>query len=131
MDDWKNEDDDDDIIVFPNSVPEVLIETTPSNKNIKKAAGMKAFLFTILYFKYFILVPQSAPVAKNVNNRRTPSTQKRNTLNSFQGVSRSQFPPTRSGWKQKQVQIKTLEGEFSVTMWASSRKYYFLLFFIE
>ena len=23
------------------------------------------------------------------------------------------------GWQQKQVSIKTLEGEFSVTMWAS------------
>ena len=33
--------------------------------------------------------------------------------------------PTRK-WEQKQVQIKTLEGEFSVTMWASG-KYWTLL----
>ena len=26
-------------------------------------------------------------------------------------------------WEQKQVQIKTLEGEFSVTMWASGKNY--------
>lgn len=29
---------------------------------------------------------------------------------------------TARKWEQKQVQIKTLEGEFSVTMWASGRK---------
>ena len=31
-------------------------------------------------------------------------------------------------WEQKQVQIKTLEGEFSVTMWASGKYVYVVLF---
>jgi hypothetical protein len=32
----------------------------------------------------------------------------------------SEIPETKTRkWEQKQVQIKTLEGEFSVTMWAS------------
>ena len=30
---------------------------------------------------------------------------------------------TTKKWEQKQVQIKTLEGEFSVTMWASGNEY--------
>jgi len=31
------------------------------------------------------------------------------------------MPTTNKKWEQKQVQIKTLEGEFSVTMWASGK----------
>ena len=30
-------------------------------------------------------------------------------------------------WEQKQVQIKTLEGEFSVTMWASGESFYIFI----
>lgn len=33
------------------------------------------------------------------------------------------MPASNKKWEQKQVQIKTLEGEFSVTMWASGRFY--------
>lgn len=32
------------------------------------------------------------------------------------------IPTSHKKWEQKQVQIKTLEGEFSVTMWATGRK---------
>ena len=31
------------------------------------------------------------------------------------------IPSSNKKWEQKQVQIKTLEGEFSVTMWASGK----------
>ena len=31
-------------------------------------------------------------------------------------------PSGRAGWAGDQVQIKTLEGEFSVTMWSSDEK---------
>ncbi len=33
--------------------------------------------------------------------------------------ARNKRRPGSVGWQQKQVSIKTLEGEFSVTMWAS------------
>ena len=39
------------------------------------------------------------------------------------GIGELTFDPnsTTRRWEQKQVQIKTLEGEFSVTMWASGK----------
>lgn len=35
------------------------------------------------------------------------------------GMIKSDKPSSGGGWQQQQVSIKTLEGEFSVTMWAS------------
>lgn len=40
-------------------------------------------------------------------------------------------PSSAKKWEQKQVQIKTLEGEFSVTMWATGILHYFHLFLMH
>lgn len=119
--DWSNDPDDDDSgqeTVFPSSAPEILIETTPSTPRKRKATNIS-----------------SGNTSKCINEERactrlhliaglSTSSNKRGGKRGQGGNSLLQQAPNRGGgsnrkWEQKQVQIKTLEGEFSVTMWAS------------
>jgi len=94
---WNDDDDDHDhVSVFPSSAPEIIIETTPTTTKKRRSAS-------------------SLTSSKRSNKRSTQS-----------GTTLLQSSQQRSGggssarkWEQKQVQIKTLEGEFSVTMWAT------------
>ncbi|XP_054161526.1 transcriptional repressor protein YY1-like isoform X2 [Oppia nitens] len=95
---WNDDDDDhNDVSVFPSSAPEILIETTPTNTKKRRSAS------------------NLTSGTKRSNKRSNQSG----------GASLLQSAGQRSGgssnrkWEQKQVQIKTLEGEFSVTMWAT------------
>jgi len=96
---WNDDDEDHDhVSVFPSSAPEILIETTPTTTK-KRRSGSSL----------------SSSGAKRSNKRSAQS-----------GTTLLQPSQQRSGggssarkWEQKQVQIKTLEGEFSVTMWAT------------
>ncbi|RWS28174.1 transcriptional repressor protein YY1-like isoform X2 [Leptotrombidium deliense] len=95
--DWSNQEDDesDSIAVFPSSAPEILIETTPTTTKKRKSTNSA-----------------SVPVSNSKRNKKSQS-----------GTTLLQQPHKSSSsarkWEQKQVQIKTLEGEFSVTMWAT------------
>jgi len=110
---WNNQEDDesDNANVFPSSAPEILIETTPAvTKKRKSNSSNKPSWLT-----------------SNNNNSGTLSISninKRGNKRSQGGTTLLQQPNTKVGassrkWEQKQVQIKTLEGEFSVTMWAT------------
>ena len=78
-------------------------------------------------------VPVPAPVieitAEDVtSNRRGKGGKKKGKspkILSTQGLGPElslDIPTSHKKWEQKQVQIKTLEGEFSVTMWATGKK---------
>ena len=60
------------------------------------------------------------------NSGSVPSTssaiiqQQQNDSIEMDNLNIIESDPKSRRWKQRQVQIKTLEGEFSVTMWASS-----------
>jgi transcription factor YY len=63
---------------------------------------------------------QSSPgpsrrVQKKTKKNNVPAVKIRNDIITDFGTAE----PKNRKWEQKQVQIKTLEGEFSVTMWAS------------
>jgi len=94
---WNDEDDEhNDVSVFPSSAPEIMIETTPTTTKKRRAASSL-----------------------------TSGTKRGNKRSAQSGTTLLQSSQQRSGgssnrkWEQKQVQIKTLEGEFSVTMWAT------------
>lgn len=54
------------------------------------------------------------------NSSRSKSLVSRiRTGNAQDVITMEQAPSKPRRWEQKQVQIKTMEGEFSVTMWAS------------
>lgn len=66
-----------------------------------------------------LYVESSPGPSKKLNQQR----RQKKMLNKFRGVTEQyhgDVPETKTRkWEQKQVQIRTLEGEFSVTMWAS------------
>ena len=86
-------------------------------------------------------IPVPAPeIEVSSEDILSPSVRRGGGKNRKKGKARNiiQVPPTFSGgelsldhgsatrkWEQKQVQIKTLEGEFSVTMWASGENSFF------
>ncbi|KAL8564285.1 hypothetical protein ACOMHN_050896 [Nucella lapillus] len=66
-----------------------------------------------------ISTEETVPMKKGKGGRRKGG-KSRNYTASIPGIGDLGLDPTSSKkWEQKQVQIKTLEGEFSVTMWAS------------
>jgi len=60
-------------------------------------------------------LPQHS-IAKSSTSKRKKGSKKHKRLDIDKKVAKK--------WEQKQVQIKTLEGEFSVTMWASGKQFY-------
>ena len=67
-----------------------------------------------------ISTEETVPARKGKGGRRKGG-KSRNLVSaaSISGIGDLGLDPTSKKWEQKQVQIKTLEGEFSVTMWAS------------
>ncbi|XP_014646648.1 PREDICTED: transcription factor YY2 [Ceratotherium simum simum] len=57
---------------------------------------------------------------KRSSRGKKPSDKKSYTSSEAKAGSSSGSKTVRKKWEQKQVQIKTLEGEFSVTMWSTS-----------
>lgn len=74
---------------------------------------------------YDVPVPDASEIY--VESSPGPSTKQRKrmkggargTLNALGDIHQQQPQVKPRKWEQKQVQIKTMEGEFSVTMWAS------------
>ena len=78
-------------------------------------------------------IPVPTPEIEIATEEQLPSTSKKGKggkkkqktkglfVDGDSGIGELTFDPnsTTRRWEQKQVQIKTLEGEFSVTMWAS------------
>lgn len=78
-----------------------------------------------------ISTEETIPVKRGKGGRRKGG-KSRNLVNatSIAGIGELGLDPTSAKkWEQKQVQIKTLEGEFSVTMWASGGFCKFLIWF--
>ena len=76
-----------------------------------------------------ISTEETVPVRKGKGGRRKGG-KSRNLVSatSISGIGDLGLDPTSAKkWEQKQVQIKTLEGEFSVTMWASGELCKFLV----
>nr|BBC18311.1 Zinc finger transcription factor [Polyandrocarpa misakiensis] len=72
-----------------------------------------------------ILVPLSDALSENEpeSSTGTPLKNKKSNKRHRKGDSNNDSERKQAKkWEQKQVQIKTLEGEFSVTMWASDDK---------
>jgi transcription factor YY len=72
-----------------------------------------------------ISTEETVPTRKGKGGRRKGG-KSRNLVSaaSISGVGELGLDPSSSKkWEQKQVQIKTLEGEFSVTMWASGKQF--------
>nr|XP_039260049.1 transcriptional repressor protein YY1-like [Styela clava] len=70
-----------------------------------------------------ILVPLSDPLSEQTAGTSTPPKTKKSNKRQKKGDPNNDTERKVSRkWEQKQVQIKTLEGEFSVTMWASDNK---------
>ena len=85
---------------------------------------------------YIDSIPVPTPEIEIATEEQSPSTSKKGkggkkkgktkgiSLEGDVGIGELTFDPnsTTRRWEQKQVQIKTLEGEFSVTMWASGKE---------
>uniref|UniRef100_A0A336K5N8 CSON013004 protein n=1 Tax=Culicoides sonorensis TaxID=179676 RepID=A0A336K5N8_CULSO len=75
----------------------------------------------------FLQAPTSMPVVTHVPQNQTSASTKIKTkikqskIDDYvsNGIKKVQTNKSRRHWEQKRVQIKTLEGEFSVTMWAT------------
>lgn len=77
-------------------------------------------------------IPASESSSPKLNSKkRKPKNQKSKILKKFKGVGEEdgscEIDVPRK-WERKKVQIKTLEGEFSVTVWATGVKYLIVLF---
>lgn len=84
---------------------------------------------------YIDNIPVPTPEIEIATEEQSPSTSKKGKGGKKKGKTKGifvdgdsaigelTFDPnsTTRRWEQKQVQIKTLEGEFSVTMWASGK----------
>lgn len=71
-----------------------------------------------------VLVPLSDPLADQDSETPSSFKTKKSRSNKRSKKNDSSFESDQKmarRWEQRQVQIKTLEGEFSVTMWASGR----------
>ncbi|KAJ6224760.1 hypothetical protein RDWZM_003305 [Blomia tropicalis] len=105
---WKDEDCD-DIIEF-DSLPEAVIESAPTLNNDNNNNN------NINIKRKKIDATVSLPTFKS---KPTPPSNKTIQANNNSAFLIKQIPYTKTGWKQKQVQIKTIGGEFSVTMWTN------------
>lgn len=65
------------------------------------------------------ILSSSTPSSKNALGNSLSSSTKLSARQSSDSTSSRGGGAVSVGWQQKQVSIKTLEGEFSVTMWAS------------
>lgn len=91
----------------PIAESEMFVETTPgpsSNHRVKK----RPYCISPTYKKNTIVVAKPTP-NKPLEKKEEPEF--------FEFDGSMDIKPRK--WEQKQVQIKTMEGEFSVTMWAS------------
>lgn len=115
---WNDDDDDhDNVSVFPSSAPEILIETTPTTTKKRKSGKCYSIFCSTQDFNCIDPVLGSNLGSGNKRSNKR-STQGGTTL--LQPTQqRSGSASSARKWEQKQVQIKTLEGEFSVTMWAT------------
>ncbi|XP_016054861.1 PREDICTED: transcription factor YY2 [Miniopterus natalensis] len=67
------------------------------------------------------LASLSASSSSSTKKRKKPSSTKKSATSNVKKSATSSGSGSEGGgrkWEQKQVQVKTLEGEFSVTMWA-------------
>lgn len=93
----------------------------------------------IIFYFDTVAMPAIQKVDNTVvsSSRRTSSSSNNSSKRSNHSPANNsvfQAAPTaksssfaKGGWKQRQVQIKTLEGEFNVTMWAPSKYLFDLL----
>jgi len=114
--DWmQSEEEGDNLNDFPSSAPEIFVETSDptshlnnnneSNPKRRKTSHLTSALTTNFQNKRI--------------NKKQPTVGTTLLLpHKSANYPRSTNFPARK-WEQKQVQIKTLEGEFSVTMWAT------------
>lgn len=107
---------------LPEAGEEVILQTT------EEIVGDT----TNLVYVDSMTIPVPTPEIEISTEEQSPSTSKRGKGGKKRGKTKGilvdgdselTFDPnsTTRRWEQKQVQIKTLEGEFSVTMWASGR----------
>uniref|UniRef100_A0A0K2V0B2 YY1 transcription factor b [Danio rerio] n=1 Tax=Lepeophtheirus salmonis TaxID=72036 RepID=A0A0K2V0B2_LEPSM len=120
------EDEDEDLIPFvrrrtatPESPPLVNDATSKlfqSHNNVKLHTHAPVQHNSHGHPTYQKHPPRSSP---NTTKKKPPDP-KRSSPNPPSSTPQNAPPPPSPGsWQQKQVSIKTLEGEFSVTMWAS------------
>ncbi|XP_037925999.1 transcription factor YY2 [Hermetia illucens] len=90
---------------------EIYVESTPGPGPSRKRKNLQQPQQTAQHHQ---------PQAMTNNSSRSKSLVSRiRTGNAQDVITMEQAPSKPRRWEQKQVQIKTMEGEFSVTMWAS------------